>query len=126
MIRESQTAVIARNEIWQGTAATEPYEAGWATEAIVFVRALAFRIGSDDWSAGARLPPGKPSGQPAIRVQLSADGMRWIDEGTGFELPRSTDHDSFLRVRHFGNWLRIVADLPDGLAMKALVTIHLK
>ena len=34
MLPENLTAVVARNEIWTGDAATEPYEAGWAKEAI--------------------------------------------------------------------------------------------
>ena len=111
MLRENHTAVIARNETWSGVSATEPYEAGWATEAIVFVRALAI-----DGSA-SRVP---------VRVQISADGMRWIDEGTVFELPDSTAEDRCARIRQFGNWLRITAELPAGLTMKVLVTLHLK
>ena len=30
MLVQSQAAVIARNETWSGTVATEPHEAGWA------------------------------------------------------------------------------------------------
>lgn len=126
MLRESQTAVIARNETWQGEIATEPYEAGWATEAVIFIRALAFRSGAGEWGTAAAAPGESLAPGVAARVQLSADGMRWIDEGTVFKLPRDTVHDSFVRVGHFGNWLRVVAVLPDGLAMKALVTIHVK
>jgi hypothetical protein len=62
MIRESQTAVIARNERWSGAAATEPYEAGWATEAVIFIRALADAPGL----AGM------------AHVEISPDGMRWV------------------------------------------------
>ena len=36
----SVTATVTRNELWEGEAATEPYEASWATEAIFFVRSL--------------------------------------------------------------------------------------
>ncbi len=39
---------------------------------------------------------------------------------------RAPDAVTFARVAHFGNWLRIAADLPDGGAMTVLVTIHLK
>lgn len=126
MIRESQTAVIARNETWQGEVATEPYEAGWATEAIFFVRALGFRAGSGAWSANPPLADQAPALPLRARVQLSADGMRWIDEGSVFALPRDIGQDRFVRVGHFGNWLRIAAALPEGLAMKVLVTIHVK
>jgi len=117
MIRENLTAVIARNERWTGIAATEPYEAGWATEAVVFVRALAIERGRD--AAADVLPP-------TARVQISADGMRWIDEGTTMPMPQSTEQDTSARVAHFGNWLRVVTELPAGLAMKVLVTVHLK
>src|SRR5688500_4279566 len=112
MLRESQSAVIARNEIWEGEITTEPYEAGWATEANAFVRALDYRSGTASWSASAAAPGGpgaSPLPKVRARVQLSADGMRWIDEGSMFDLPRDTGRDTFVRVRHFGNWLRVAA-----------------
>ena len=65
MLPENLTAVVARNETWTGESSTEPYEAGWAKEAIVFVRAL-------------RDPKGK---LPKARVEISADGMHWAPEG---------------------------------------------
>lgn len=111
MIRESHTAIVARNEPWSGAVATEPYECGWAGEAIIFVRAL------------------EVSGTPApvqARVQISPDGMRWVDEGSHFTLPAAPDAIGFVRVREFGNWLRLAAELPDGFTIKALVTLSLK
>jgi hypothetical protein len=110
MIRESQTAVIARNERWSGQAATEPYEAGWASEAVIFIRALA-----DAQGAGG-----------TARVEISPDGMRWVPEGATFPLPVSKDEVTFARVAHFGNWLRVSSELPDGAALTVLVTFHLK
>lgn len=110
MLRESQAAVVARNEVWSGSVATEPYEAGWAHEAVLFVRALKDAVGE----------PGE------ARVELSPDGMRWVAEGTTFPLPRKTDEVTFARVAHFGTWLRIAADLPEGAAVTVLVTFHLK
>jgi hypothetical protein len=117
MIRENHTAVVARNERWSGVSATEPYEAGWATEAVIFMRALSIERGPD--AVTEVLPP-------TARVQISADGMRWIDEGTTFPLPQSTELDTCARVTHFGNWLRVVAELPADAAIKVLVTVHLK
>jgi hypothetical protein len=111
MLRESHTAVVARNEAWTGKVTTEPYEAGWATEAVIFVRALAAE--------------GIPAGCEA-RVQVSPDGIRWIDEGSRFPLPATAEAVTFVKVRHFGNWLRIEAELPARSSMKALVTFHLK
>ncbi|MCZ6631820.1 MAG: hypothetical protein O7G87_00315 [bacterium] len=40
LLRKSHTAVMERNQIWSGSFETEPYEAGWASEAIFFVRTL--------------------------------------------------------------------------------------
>lgn len=110
MLNESQTAVVARNERWAGQAATEPYEAGWAREAVIFVRALKNAVGS----------PGQ------ARVEISPDGIRWIAEGSTIPLPTKTDEVAAARVKHFGNWLRIAADLPDGAETTVLVTLHLK
>jgi hypothetical protein len=110
MIRESQTAVIARNERWSGHVATEPYEAGWAAEAVIFIRALADASGATG----------------TARVEISPDGMRWVPEGTTFPLPAARDEVTFARLAHFGSWLRISADLPDGAELTVLVTFHLK
>ena len=111
MIRESHNAVVARNEKWRGPIATEPYEVGWAREIIVFVRALSVE--------------GATAGIEA-RIQISPDGMCWVDEGSRFELPTRADEVTFARVAHFGNWLRIVAELPQGVCMQPVVTISLK
>lgn len=110
-MRESNSAVVARNEAWQGACATEPHEAGWASEAILFVRALDVT--------------GEAQGGVA-RVQISPDGMRWVDEGTSFPLPGGVDEVTFGRVREFGNWLRLAADVPAGAVIRVLVTIALK
>ncbi|KRE11926.1 hypothetical protein ASE63_19485 [Bosea sp. Root381] len=110
MLPENLTAVVARNESWTGESATEPYEAGWAKEAIVFVRALK-----------------EPEGAlPKARVQISPDGIRWCDEGSEFDLPAAKDTVVFQRLSHFGNFLRIAATLPEGSEITLLVTFHLK
>jgi hypothetical protein len=102
-MRRSYTAVVARNEPLSGDWATEPYEAGWATEALFFVRLLV---------DGA--PPAAPP--PAVdlqaRVQLSPDGLLWLDEGA--TLPPLAGGAAFVRVREFGNWLRLAGRLPAG------------
>ena len=111
MLAQNIAAVVCRNERWTGTNATEPYECGWAREAIVFVRAL----------KRPSLPPGT-----LARVQVSPDGMNWADEGTTLELPQAAQELRFARVAHFGGWLRLVADLPGGAEITLLVTLHLK
>jgi hypothetical protein len=106
MLPESQSAVVARNETWTGTATTEPYEAGWAREAVFFVRAL------------------KGQGGGTASVEVSPDGMRWAPEGTRFPLPGGPDEVTFGRVAHFGNWLRLSAEVEGALTV--VVTIHVK
>ena len=111
MLAPSLAAVVCRNETWQGEAATEPYECGWAREAAVFVRALR--------------PPRLPEGATA-RVQVSPDGMHWADEGTEVLLPRTDGALAFARVGQFGGWLRLASVLPDGAEITLIVTLHLK
>ena len=102
--------VVSRNEAWQGDRATEPVEAGWASEAVFFVRLLRKPIGA----------------LPSAFVEISPDGMRWVAEGTSVELPNEEDGVTALRVAHFGNWLRLRAILPHGSECVVLVTLHLK
>lgn len=110
MLPENTTAVVARNETWSGEAATEPHEAGWAREAVIFVRALK-----------------EPSGpQPKARVEISPDGMHWIAEGSEFDMPTGKDAIACARVSNFGNWLRVAADFKSDSQSTVLVTIHLK
>jgi len=110
MLRESQSAVVVRNEVWRGRLAIEPYEAGWAQEAIIFVTALKAAVGA----AGT------------AHVEISPDGMRWAREGTSFALPTAMDGVTFARVGHFGNWLRLAIEMPEGSELTALATIHTK
>jgi hypothetical protein len=110
MLPENITAVVARNERWSGEAASEPYEAGWAHEAVIFVRALKEPVGE----------------QPMLRVEMSPDGMRWVPEGGQTPMPADKDGIAMLRVSHFGGWLRVSASFAPGSASTVLVTIHLK
>ena len=111
MITQSYTAVLERNRIWSGEFATEPYEAAWAHEAIFFVRAL-------DAS-------GVPSDAQA-RVQISPDGIHWCDEGATVPLPRKPEEVTFAKVSHFGGWLRIAGQLPEGGEIRVIAALALK
>ncbi len=111
MLRESHTAVVGRNEIWEGSAASEPYEAGWALEAIVWLRVLAVE---------------GPTANVEARAQISPDGIHWVDEGTRFAISAVKDGLTFARVSHFGNWLRVATDLPAGMKLTMLVSITVK
>lgn len=90
-MRQFQTTITERKLNFQGEFATHPYEAGWAGEAISFIRVESV------------------SGETAAleaAVQISVDGVRWIDEGTVFQ--KITEKgDYFVRVSHFGNYLRL-------------------
>ena len=88
MLAESYTAVIARGEDWVDGSTTEPYEASWAREAIIMVRTLE----AGTLAAGAR-----------AHVQVSLDGMRWVDEGTSLDIRPDVDGISMARLSHFGH-----------------------
>jgi hypothetical protein len=109
MLRRSFTATLARNELWQNEAFTEPYECAWAKEAIFFVRALE-----------ARGAAGK------ARVQISPDGIHWADEGTRMKLPSKQGGLAFARVEHFGGYLRLALQFPRGAQLQAIAALSLK
>lgn len=110
MLPENITAVVARNETWRGEAATEPFEAGWAREAVIFVRALKEPVGA----------------RPTAVVEISPDGMHWVPEGASFAMPAQKDGIAVARLTCFGNWLRVRTRYEDGAECAVLVTIHLK
>ena len=110
MLPENITAIVARNERWAGKAASEPYEAGWAREAVFFVRALKEPLGT----------------APTAWVEISPDGMRWVREGTEFQIPSAKDGIAVARLNNFGNWLRVATQFEEGAEFTVLVTLHLK
>ena len=107
VVRESTTAVIVRGERLENGFASEPYEAGWASEAVVFL------AGMDAGEGGT------------VSVQISPDGILWTDEGTTIAVP-GNQKVAFGRVKHFGNWIRIKAETPPGVARRVMATIHFK
>ena len=109
-LRRSYTAVVERSTQWEGTFTTEPYEAAWASEAIFFIRAL------DNPSIGSI----------QARVQISPDGMHWVDEGTLIALPTKQDDVTFCKIDHFGGWLRICGELQDSEKITVIVYLVLK
>jgi hypothetical protein len=109
MIRQNYTAVVERNRVFTEAFASEPYECGWASEAIFYIRKLE--------------ASGPVAGTP-VHVQISPDGIRWCNEGTVITL--SNAEIDFVRVKHFGNWLRIVGQLPEGATLRAIITLSLK
>lgn len=110
MLRQCHTAVIERNVWWEGDWATEPYEAAWAVEATVFVRVLERR--------NINLPV-------TLRVQISPDGIHWCDEGSALVIPPHGDV-AFVKLSHFGGWLRLAGTLDEDKGMKVVLYLNLK
>ncbi len=110
-MRHSHTTVVERNQRWEDDFATEPYEAGWSHEAIFFVQIL------------------RAEGSPEIdaKVQISPDGIHWCDEGSrlNFVAQHALDKPSFVRVSHYGGWLRLAGTVKDSRVW-ALVHLALK
>ena len=110
LMRNAYTAVIARGEPWQGSLQTEPYEVAWAGEALFFVRVL----------------EAEGSGQAIARVQMSPDGMHWVNEGSQLTIAATAGHLSFVRVGAFGGWLRLSVDVPPATVITVVATLALK
>jgi hypothetical protein len=94
-LRQVQTAFLQDPTAVSGEFVTDPYEAGWASEAIAFIyvrsvpdRARADRAQLEAWA------------------EVSADGLRWVADETAFA-PITAPGGYRLRVTHFGNWLRL-------------------
>ena len=110
MVNQSFTAVIERAEGLSGSFATEPYEVGWAREAVVFLKV--FRMAD-----GGRLE---------ARAQISPDGIDWVDEGTRFRPARAPGLD-FVKLTNFGSWLRVVGGVQGaGATADMVVYVALK
>lgn len=83
-----------------GPFATEPHEAGWADEAlaIIYVREA-----------------NGPAPRLALRAQISADGVRWLDHAAPALIIEKTGGYQLDLVR-FGNWLRLAGEVTGGPA----------
>ena len=102
------TVFLERMKEYEGSFDTEPYEAGWASEAMFFIRIHEMA------GTGVRMQS---------IVPVSVDGIEWIDEGTSF--PAITAPGSwFVRVSHFGGWLRLRTQIT-GQSPRVKTTVHL-
>ena len=91
--------------------ASHPMEAGWASEAIFFL--VVEEVSGTQTSLDAV-------------VEISADGINWIPEGTAFPTISSEGHYA-VKVGHFGNWLRVYGKMGGANpAFKLSVHLHLK
>jgi hypothetical protein len=104
MVRRSYTAVVEQDAWWEGSFETEPYEGAWATELVVFVRAL-----DVDGAVG----DGTVANARAF-VELSPDGIHWCREGTEIDLPTSRDAVTLGRISNFGSYVRLSGAVGSG------------
>jgi len=106
-MQTTNTSVIARRVKISDDHATLPYEAGWATEAVIFVQA--------------------EGDHPdlAIAVEVSPDGITWIRRA-GATLAASQQLVD-VPVAQFGNWLRVViTGATSEQPARVLVHLNLK
>ncbi len=108
-MRESYTAAVERNVVCGRDFTSEPYEAAWADEAIFFIRVL----------------DPNHKGKLAFTAEISPDGMRWCAEGSTCEIAEGADL-GFIRVKHFGGWLRIRRIDAVKTEPKVIVYLNLK
>ena len=106
-MRHFYTSVVELRQPFTGVLASEPYECGWADEAIFFITA------EEDDADFTGID---------LEAQISADGIRWVSEGTRAHLdgPGLTA----CRVSHFGGWLRLSGTIT-GQNERAVLSIRL-
>ena len=109
-MRQFYTSVLERRKTFTDQVETPPFEAAWASEAIFFVRV-------EKIADGCTIQ---------LNVQISPDGMHWMDEGTTMPALTTTG-DAFVKVTHFGGWLRLCGQMTaaDETSPSATLTIHL-
>lgn len=110
-MRQFNAAHLEVKKTFHEDFATHPFEAGWAAEAIFFV--MVEEVSGRDASLSAE-------------VEISHDGVTWVAEGSRLEsVTKKGLH--FLRVAHFGNWLRLnVRITGEAPAFKLNLQIALK
>jgi hypothetical protein len=105
-MRQFHAAIVEFRRGFDGAIATHPYESGWADEAVFFVELEELSVGST----------------VRLAVQLSPDGLRWVDEGTVLELDQP-DH-VMARLTNFGGFLRLAGEVT-GTAHRCTMTVRL-
>jgi hypothetical protein len=97
-MRQSQSAVMERGAELEGIHETEPFEAAWAGEARWFVQFL-------------RPAPGT---EVQLRVQISPDGINWIDHEAHAPVVAEAVGLLSICVERFGHWLRLRTEQLSG------------
>lgn len=116
-MRRFYTAVIEQGNAYGQDFATEPFEAGWASEARWFVRILGGE-GQDE------------SGEVRVTAQpeISPDGLVWIGNGGDpIRMSAAAGTMASCLVTGFGNWLRLSVRLEGATrGVKFLIYLALK
>jgi len=107
-MKQSHTVVVERKEEFTDQLQTHPYEVAWASEAIFFLRVEELSGESPELDAA---------------VQISVDGVNWVDEGTTLG-PVGEEGDYFAKVSHFGGWLRLSGKVRGDNA-RFILTVQL-
>lgn len=107
-MRQFSTTTVEQRKVFREDFDTHPMEAAWAVEAIFFIHAE--EISGKDTALTAS-------------VQISFDGVHWVDEGTAFTSITTTGI-FFVKVKHFGGWLRLAGNV-NGTNPEYKLTIHL-
>jgi hypothetical protein len=97
-MRQSQSAVIERGVDLDTVHTTDPFEVAWAGEARWFVQFL-------------RPAPGC---RVSIQVQISPDGITWIDHESVAAVQTEAVGMVSIAVAHFGHWLRLSTTKLSG------------
>lgn len=91
-MKQFYTVVLDRFKNFEGTYATEPYECGWADEAIAF-----FTVHELDAGSSVK-----------VKIQISEDGIHWIDDGKELNGIEKEGYYLLKSDSNFGGWMRIV------------------
>jgi len=87
-MQQTNTSVLARRIVIDRDFATVPYEAGWASEVVVFVQVEGEHPVLD------------------LATEISPDGLTWIRRGPEVRLAEDA-MIADLALTTFGNWLRV-------------------
>lgn len=110
-MRRSFTAVLEQGNVYEADFETEPYEAGWASEARWFIRILDGQDGSAD---------------VFVQPEISPDGLVWLaDSSAPTRVATVADSTASCVQREFGNWLRLKVSFGGTVPRKVKFLIYL-
>ncbi|WP_041866555.1 hypothetical protein [Sodalis glossinidius] len=107
-MKEFYTSVIELHQPISQQFSSEPYECGWASEALFFLTVH---------------PEIADFDHLLVRSKNSPDGVHWT-EAPGDATLISEPGLTAIALTQFGGWLRLEIAL-EGAAQKAMVTLHL-